>query len=89
MNRAADYGLPKIRVRKVREVGRWIFRRSVYEVEYTELGESMPAWVRETTDPAGFLRPCYGLADGHAVQDSADRQDPPGAWTSLFVEDAE
>jgi hypothetical protein len=89
MTHAADYGLPKIRVRKVREVGRWIFRRSVYEVEHTELGESTPAWVRETSDPAGFLRPYYGLGDGYAVKDSADRQDPPGRWTSLFAEDAE
>lgn len=87
MTRAADYGGPKIRVRKVGEVGRWIRRRSVYEVEYTELGESTPAWVRETTDPAGLLRPYYGLADGYAVKASADKQ--PGTWTSLFLEDAD
>jgi hypothetical protein len=89
MTRAAGYGGPKIRVRKVRDTGRWIFRRPVYEVELTELGQSTPAWIRETTDPAGFLRPYYGLADGYAVRDSADRQDRPGAWTSLYVEDAE
>lgn len=85
MPSAADYGLPKLRVRKLADVGRWIFRRGLYEVEYTELGAQAPAWLKQTTDPAGLLRPFLGLADAHSVVEAADRT---GTWSSLFTADA-
>lgn len=87
MSRAADYGQPKLRVRLVSQTGKWLFRRSTYAVEYSELGARQPTWTRETTDPVGLLRPFLGLADAHAVVAAADKA-AGGQWSSLFDEDA-
>jgi len=84
MPNAASYGLPRIRVRKLAEVGHWIFRKTTYEVEFTELGATQPAWIKETTDPAGLIRPYLGLADAHSVVDAANRT---STWASLFDTD--
>jgi hypothetical protein len=89
MRKGADYDLPKIRVRRVGEVGRWIFRKGIYEIELSELGSSTISWTLRTETPTTILRPFYGLGDAWSVVNAADAADPLGAWVSFYDEDAQ
>jgi hypothetical protein len=86
--RAADYELPRLRVRRVPDAADG---RRRYEVELTEPGADHPSWTRETSDALGALEPCLGVADAHAVRDAADRawRGGTGPWESLFGADRE
>lgn len=89
MTRGADYDQPKIRVRRVGAEGYWIFRKGIYEVEYTEVGSDAVAWTQRTKTPTSILRPFYGLGDAWSVVNTADAVHPPGAWVSFYDEDAQ
>ena len=90
MTRAADYGGPLLRVRRINDK-RGLFRRHVpqYEVEFTEFGATRPSWVEITSDVARTLRPYCGLADGYAVRDAAKGawNGGLGPWKSLYDAD--
>lgn len=83
---SADYGVPRLRVRRLpaRAGGR---RR--YEVELTESGADRPSWTRETSDPVPTLDPFLGVGDAHAVVATADRawRGGVGPWESLYPGD--
>jgi hypothetical protein len=53
VKRASDYGLPRIRVRRLPDERRLWRRHPVYEVELTEFGAAEPAWTKVTDRPGG------------------------------------
>lgn len=88
-HRAADHGMPRLRVRRLPDQDGKRRRRRRYEVELTKPGAERPAWTRETSDPVLVIDPFLGVADAHAVVSAADRawQGGTGPWESLFPGD--
>ena len=87
--RAADYGAPLIRLRRLPD-HRGVFRTSRrYEVEFTPAGATSPEWTRETDDPQPIIEPYFGLGDAHALIDAADRSwdGGVGTWQTLYPGD--
>ena len=89
--RAADYEMPRLRVRRLPDAGGGRRGRRRYEVELTEPGAERPSWTRETSRASSALEPYLGIAEAHAVQDAADRawRGGTGPWASLFDADRE
>ena len=87
--RAADYGQPRVRVRRLPDRKTLFGRRRVFEVEFTPYGADAPEWTRQTENPSKLVAPFLSGTDAYDVVIWASErwEGGIGPWASLFIAD--
>ncbi len=86
---AADYGMPRIRVRRLPDRRTLLGRRACFEVEFTPYGSQDPEWTVQTSRPSKVVAPYIPGTDGYAIVHNASVRwtGGVGPWSSLYLAD--
>ncbi len=89
--RAADYGQPRVRVRRLPDRRGLLFKRAWFEIEFTPVGADVPEWTVQTARPSKVIQPYLPGTEGYAVVHNASERwtGGVGPWSSLYLADEE
>lgn len=87
--RAADYGSPRVRVRRLPDQRSRFRTHQVFEVEFTPYGADSPEWTKQTSRPSEVIQPYITGTDRYVVVSRAAElwTGGVGPWASLYYAD--